>query len=303
MHSLFEEQIIRESHALDHYLSRGTETFAEALTYLPDVGTYSIGPELYLERIYRLKRAVRMPVIGSLNGVSSGGWIDYARMIADAGADALELNIYYLPVDFNISSAALEDSYVALVRDIRDTINIPIAVKLSPYFTALPHFAQRLVQAGASGLVLFNRFYQPDIDLEGLDVVPNLTLSTSSELRLPLRWIALLSGRVDADFAVTGGVHTAEDVLKTTMVGANVAMMASALLMYGSLHVAEVLKGIAFWMEQHEYDSLEQMRGSMRQAAVAEPGAFERANYMKVLGSYDTGTRFAPIRAQQYHRG
>ena len=295
MHSLFEEQIIRESHALDHYLSHGTETFAEALTYLPDVGTYSIGPELYLERIYRLKRAVQVPVIGSLNGVSSGGWIDYARMIEEAGADALELNIYYLPVDFDISSADLEDSYVALVRDIRKTINIPIAVKLSPYFTALPRFTQRLVQAGANGLVLFNRFYQPDIDLEELEVVPNLTLSTSNDLRLPLRWTALLSGRVEADFAVTGGVHTAEDVLKTMMVGANVAMMASALLMYGPLHVAEVLKSMEFWMEQHEYESLTQMRGSMRQAAVAEPGAFERANYMKVLGSYDTVVRFKPL--------
>jgi dihydroorotate dehydrogenase (fumarate) len=295
MHSLFEEQIIRESHALDHYLSHGAESFAEALTYLPDVGTYSIGPELYLERIYRLKRAVHVPVIGSLNGVSSGGWIDYARMIEEAGADALELNIYYLPVEFDISSAALEDSFVELVRDIRKTINIPIAVKLSPYFTALPHFAQRLVQAGASGLVLFNRFYQPDIDLEDLEVIPNLTLSNSNELRLPLRWTALLSGRVDADFAITGGVHTAEDVLKTMMVGANVAMMASALLMYGPLHAMEVLKSVQFWMERHEYESLEQMRGSMRQEAVAEPGAFERANYMKVLGSYDTGARFKPL--------
>lgn len=297
MYSLFEEQIIRESHALDHYLSHGTETFSEALTYLPDVGVYSIGPEQYLERIARLKRAVQIPVIGSLNGVSSGGWIDYARMIEQAGADALELNIYYLPVDFDISSDELEDLYVALVRDIRNTISIPIAVKLSPYFTALPRFAQRLAQAGANGLVLFNRFYQPDIDIEALEVAPNVILSTSADLRLPLRWTALLSGRIDADFAITSGIHMAEDVLKAMMVGANVAMMASALLRYGPLHVTEMLKSLLFWMESHEYESIEQMRGSMRQEAVAEPGAFERANYMKVLGSYDTDARFAPMRA------
>jgi dihydroorotate dehydrogenase (fumarate) len=297
VHSLFEEQIIRESHAIDYYLSHGTETFAEALTYLPDIGTYSIGPETYLEHIRRLKLAVDIPIIGSLNGVSSGGWIEYARLIEEAGADALELNIYFLPVDATITSGELERSYARLVNDICAIVSIPVAVKLSPYVTALPHLANTLVDAGAQGLVLFNRFYQPDIDLEALEVAPRLTLSTSAELRLPLRWVALLSGRIAADFAVTSGIHTAEDALKAMMVGANVAMMASALLQHGPAHAGVVLRGMANWMEEHEYESVEQMQGSMRQGAVVEPGAFERANYMMVLGSYDTDPRFAPLRA------
>ena len=214
LYSLFEEQIIHESMELDHFLSQGTETFAEALTYLPDTGKYSLAPEKYLEHLHKVKQAVNIPVIGSLNGVSTGGWINYARKIEEAGADALELNIYFLPNNLDLSSPELEAAYITLVRDVRAQIKIPLAVKLSPYFTAIPNLAKRLVEAGANGLVLFNRFYQPDFDLEQLEVVPNLVLSNSSELRLPLRWIAMLYGRVQVDFALTSGVHTAQDALK-----------------------------------------------------------------------------------------
>lgn len=286
MYSLFEEQIIHESLELDHFLSRGTNTFAEALTYLPDIGTYSIGPDVYVENLHRLKEAVGIPVIGSLNGVSTGGWIRYARLIEQAGADALELNIYYLPLDPNITSGEMEDAYVKLVADIRASISIPIAVKLSPFFTSLPNFARRLVEAGANGLVLFNRFYQPDFDLTHLEVVPHLVLSNSNEMRLPLRWVALLYGNVQADFAITSGVHTSEDVLKAMMAGAKVAMMASALLQHGAGRVQGLLSNMRFWMEEYEYESIRQMQGSMSQRSVSEPGAFERANYIKELSSF-----------------
>lgn len=287
MYSLFEEQITHESRELDHYLTRGTEHYAEALTYFPDLDNYNVGPERYLEQLHKIKQAVNVPVIGSLNGVSTGGWIDYAKRIEEAGADALELNIYYLPTDPNLTSAELEYSYVELVRHVRGTIKIPIALKLSPFFTALPHIAKRFADAGANALVLFNRFYQPDFDLENLEVVPNLVLSTSNDLRLPLSWIAMLYGRVKVDFALTSGVHTGLDVLKSMMAGANVACMTSALLKNGINHIHNVLNDVHAWMVEHEYESIEQMRGSMSQLAVAEPAAFERANYMKVLNSFD----------------
>jgi len=287
MHSLFEEQIIHESLELDHFLSRGTDTFAESLTYLPDIGTYSIGADAYIEDLARTKEAVSIPVMGSLNGVSTGGWIKYAKKIEEAGADALELNIYYLPMDPEITSAQLEDAYVQLVKDMHTEVQIPIAVKLSPFYTALPNFAARLVEAGAHGLVLFNRFYQPDFDLEELEVVPQLVLSNSNEMCLPLRWIALLHGRLQTDFALTSGIHTAEDVLKATMAGANASMMTSALLQNGTSVVQDILNDLQVWMEEKEYESITQMRGSMSMQAVAEPAAFERANYMRVLSSYD----------------
>ena len=287
MYSLFEEQIIHESLELDHYLTQGTETFAEALTYLPDLGKYSLKPDIYVEHLRRVKQAVTIPVIGSLNGVSTGGWIKYAKEIENAGADALELNIYYLPIDPKLTSAELEDTYITLVRDVRASTRIPIAVKLSPFFTALPHFARRLVEAGADGLVLFNRFYQPDFDLEELEVVPNLVLSNSNDLRLPLRWIAILYGQVKADFALTSGVHTAEDALKALMAGANVAMTTSAVLKNGFDKIGQILADLETWMVEHEYVSVQQMIGSMSQRAVAEPAAFERANYMKVLNSFN----------------
>src|SRR4030042_5464944 len=228
MYSLFEEQIIHESLELDHYLNRGTESFAEALTYFPNIGRYSLAPEKYLSTLEKTKRAVNIPVMGSLNGVASGGWIEYAQKIQDAGADALELNLYYLPLDLDLTSNQLEDNYLKLVSDIRADVKIPLAVKLAPYFTALPNFAKRLVEAGADGLVLFNRFYQPDLDLENLEVVPNLVLSNSNELRLPLRWIAILYGKVKADLALTRGVHTSEYAIKAIMAGATVAQTTPA---------------------------------------------------------------------------
>jgi dihydroorotate dehydrogenase (fumarate) len=287
MYSLFEEQIIHESLELDHFLSRGTDSFAEALTYFPNVGKFSLAPDKYIETLEKTKRAVNIPVLGSLNGVSTGGWIEYGRKIQDAGADALELNLYYLPNDVNLTSTQLEDNYLKLVSDIRAAIQIPLAVKLAPFFTALPNFARRLVETGADGLVLFNRFYQPDLDLENLEVVPNLVLSNSDELRLPLRWIAILYGKVKADLALTSGVHTPEDAIKAIMAGANVAMTTSALLKRGSPAIQHILTGMEEWMTAHEYVSVEQMRGSMSQGAVAEPAAFERANYMKVLNSFN----------------
>lgn len=286
MYSLFEEQIIHESLELDHFLDYGTQSFAEALTYLPNIGRYSIGPESYLQHLRRVKKAVTIPVIGSLNGVSTGGWIDYARMIEDAGADALELNIYYLSFDPKISSAELEATYANLVSNVKAKINIPLAVKISPFFTGMANVCQRLVEAGADGLVLFNRFYQPDFDLEELGIVPNLSLSTSHELRMPLRWISLLYGRIQTDFALTTGIHTAEDVLKAMMAGANVAMMASELLEHGPGRAAEILNDIEHWMTDHEYESIQQMRGSMSAQAMHEPHALRRSNYIKVLNSF-----------------
>jgi dihydroorotate dehydrogenase (fumarate) len=285
MYSLFEEQITHESYELDHYLSRGTHSYAESLSYFPDLDHYNLGPEPYLEHLHRIKQAVSIPVIGSLNGISSGGWVSYARKIEEAGADALELNIYYLPTDPDLSSAELEQTYVQLVKDVRATVKIPIALKLSPFFTAIPYMAKRFVEAGAQGLVLFNRFYQPDFDLETLEVVPNLALSTSHDLLLPLRWIAILYGRINADFALTSGIHTGHDVLKAMMAGASVAMMASELLATGISRITCILDDMRQWMEEHEYESIALMKGSMSQRAVADPAAFERANYMKALNS------------------
>lgn len=286
MYSLFEEQIIQDSFKLDRDLDRGPYSSAEAFRYFPDYGMYSIGPESYLQHLRRVKEAVSIPVIGSLNGVSSGGWVEYAQKIEQAGADALELNLYDLATDVSLTSAELEEQHIRLVQDVSKEIKIPLAVKISPFYTALPNFASRLVEAGASGLVLFNRFYQPDFDLELLEVVPNLVLSNSHELRLPLRWIAILYGRVKTDFALTSGVHSAEDLIKSVMAGASVAMTASALLKNGVGAASEILDGMVAWMEEREYESVEQMKGSMSQQAVAEPGLFERANYMKVLSSY-----------------
>jgi dihydroorotate dehydrogenase (fumarate) len=286
LYSLFEEQIVQESLKLHHDLLRGSESYAEALSYLPDYGQYSIGPEKYIDHIKKVKKAVNIPVIGSLNGVTTGGWIEYAQKIEQAGADALELNLYYLAADPEMTSSALEDNYIHLVQDIRRQVDIPIAVKLSPFFTALPNFARRLQQAGANGLVLFNRFYQPDLDLENLEVVPNLVLSNSYEVRLPLRWIAILYGKIGIDFALTSGVHTAEDMLKAVMAGANVTTIASTLLQNGIEASTNILSTAKKWMEDHEYESIFQMRGSMSQQAVGDPATFERANYMRVLSSY-----------------
>jgi dihydroorotate dehydrogenase (fumarate) len=288
LYSLFEEQITHESRQLDHYLSRGTHSYAEALSYFPDLEHYNLEPDSYLTHLRRAKEAVAIPVIGSLNGVTPGGWVDYARRIEEAGADALELNIYYLPTDPDLSSGELEERYVELVGAVRQQVSIPLALKLSPSFTALPHFTRRAVEAGADGLVLFNRFYQPDLDLENLVVVPGVTLSTSADLRLPLRWVAILHGRVAADLALSGGVHTAEDALKALMAGANVAMLTSALLAHGPGRLLHILADLRAWLEEHEYESVEQLRGSMSQRHVAEPAAYERANYLRALTAFDS---------------
>jgi len=287
LYSLFEEQITHQQLELDHYLTRGTESFAEALTYFPDLGHYNLGPEGYLEHIHALKQAVHIPVIASLNGISAGGWIDYAHRIQEAGADALELNLYYLPTSVDLTGMVLEEEYVGLVKRIRGMLSIPLAVKLSPFFTSIPNMAHRLTEAGANGLVLFNRFYQPDLDLEALEVVPSLELSISSELRMPLRWVAILYGRVAADLAITGGVHSAQDVIKSAMAGASAVMMASELIEHGVGRVTQILGDLQAWMDQREYVSIAQMKGSMSQRAVREPAAFERANYMKVLNAFD----------------
>ena len=286
MYSLFEEQIIHESLELDHYLTYGTDSFAEALSYLPDIGRYSLGPEKYLDQVNALKHAVSIPVIGSLNGVSTGGWIEYAKKIEEAGADALELNIYYLPFNPELTSAKLEQNYIELIRNVKAQIHIPLAVKLGPYFTGLANVLRQFAEAGADGLVLFNRFYQPDFDLDEFDVVPNLQLSASDEMRMPLRWIALLYGQVEADFALTTGIHTGIDAVKAVMAGANVAMMASELLKNGPGRVAEILAEFTAWMEENEYDSVEQMRGSMSAKAIGRTNTLRRANYIQTLNSF-----------------
>lgn len=286
MYSLFEEQIAHEQAELNHYLNYGTEAFAEALTYFPEPQSYNLGPEEYVELIHNAKKSLGIPVIGSLNGISTGGWIKYAQRIEEAGADAIELNVYYIPTDPRISGTDVEDRYVEVLSAVKTTVKIPVAMKLSPFFSSMAHMAQRLDNAGADGLVLFNRFYQPDVDLESLDVTPNLQLSTQTEMRLPLRWIAILFGRLKASLAATSGVHTAEDALKMLMAGADVTMLASALLKHGPQHVAAILNRMEQWMLEHEYISVSQLKGSMSQKSVADPSAFERANYMKVLQAY-----------------
>jgi dihydroorotate dehydrogenase (fumarate) len=286
MYSLFEEQITSESYYIDYYLSQGTDSYGESLSYFPEMHGYNIGPDDYVDLIRQAKEAVDIPIIGSLNGISTGGWIDYACLIEEAGADALELNVYYIPTSPFLTGAEVEHIYIDILTDVKKVVSIPVAMKLSPFFSSTANVASRLEQAGASALVLFNRFYQPDIDLEKLEVNPHLVLSSADELRLPLRWIAILFGRVDVDLAITSGVHTYQDVLKALMAGARVTMMASELLQNGVGRIPQILKEVETWMEEHEYNSVEQMIGSMSQQNTAEPAAFERANYMKMLASY-----------------
>jgi dihydroorotate dehydrogenase (fumarate) len=262
------------------------ESFPEALTYFPEAPEYQSGPDVYLEHIRQAKQALDIPVIASLNGVSTGGWVRLARDIEEAGADALELNIYYVPTNLYLSGAEVEQIYLDVLQDVKSAVTIPVAMKLSPYFSSLANMAHSLARAGANGLVLFNRFYQPDLDLENLLVVPNLKLSTSTELRLPLRWIAILYGRVPTDLALTTGIHTVTDVLKGVAAGAAVTMIASELLQNGINRLRVLLVALESWLVEHEYESLDQLRGSMSQINCAEPAAFERANYMRVLSSY-----------------
>jgi dihydroorotate dehydrogenase (fumarate) len=284
--SLFEEQLRLESEALDSDLSRGAEEFPEALSYLPDLTSYNLGPDGYLELIRKAKGSVAVPIIASLNGVSTGGWIQHARAMEQAGANAIELNIYSIVTDPERSGAEVEENYCDLVREVKQSVRIPVAVKLSHSFTAVANLAKRLDASGADALVFFNRFYQPDLDIETLEVVPTLTLSHPVELLLRIHWIAIVFGSVKADLAVTGGVHGAQDVLKSIMTGARVAMMTSALLENGIAHLDTVRRDLTRWMEEHEYESIRQMCGSMCMRNVTDPGAFERASYMRVLSSY-----------------
>ena len=286
LHSLFEEQLVLESAQLDHYLSYFTEAFAEALDWFPDQAEYRVGPEEYLDKIRRAKESVAIPIIGSLNGITPGGWTSHARLIQEAGADALELNIYHIPTEPEQDGPYIEKLALDTLRAVRAEVTIPVAVKLSPFYSSISNICLRLAEAGADGLVLFNRFYQPDLDLASLEVVPNHTLSRSEDMRLPLRWTALLYGRVSSDLAITSGVHTPEDVLKGLMAGAKVTMMASELLQQGTARLAQVVEGLGRWLEEREYASVEQMQGSMSQAKSGDPVAFERANYMRVLQSW-----------------
>lgn len=290
LYSLFEEEITTESKALNEYLVQGTEIYPESITFFPEAPSYRmVGPDAYLEHLQAAKQALDIPIIASLNGVSTGGWIEYARNIEEAGADALELNVYYIPTHLDLKGDEVEQIYLNILRDVRAEVSIPVAMKLSPYFSAMANMAKRLADGGADGLVLFNRFYQPDLDLEALDVVPNLVLSDSHELRLPLRWIAILYGRVETDLALTTGVHTVEDVLKGLAAGAQVTMMASELLENGLGRIGELLADLAMWLVENEYESLDELRGSLSQINVAAPAAFERANYIQVVSSYGPG--------------
>ena len=286
LESLFEEQISHESKELDHFLTQGTESYAEALSYFPDAEVYDFGPEEYLAHIQKCKEAVNIPIIASLNGVSNGGWIDYAKKMQDAGADALELNTYYIATDPLKSSQEIEDNYIDVLKAVKSAVTIPVAMKISPYFTALGSMAKRFDDAKADALVLFNRFYQPDIDLDSLEVVPNLILSSSESMRLPMRWIAILKGHINASLAGTSGIHSAKDVLKMIMAGADITMLCAVLLKQGIAEIQNIIKDVEKWMEDNEYESIEQMKGSMSFKSVAEPAAYARANYMKVLKSY-----------------
>ena len=286
VYSLFEEQITHEAGELDHYMSYGTESFAEALNYFPEAKEFNLGPDEYLRHLNNLKSAVDIPVIGSLNGVSAGGWLKYAKLIEEAGADALELNVYYIPANIEKDGTVIEEIYVRDLIKIKKNLKIPVAMKLSPYFSSMPNMAKKLDEAGADALVLFNRFYQPDIDLADLEVVPNLELSSSFEMRLPLRWIAILYGRIKANLAASTGIHTHEDVIKMLMAGADITCLCSELLGNGINRISEILKDLEKWMVEREYESVEQMKGSMSQKSVADPAAFERANYMKALNNY-----------------
>jgi len=283
LYSLFEEQLTQEATELEYHLESGTESFAESLTYFPQPSEFRTGPEGYLNHIRKAKDAVDIPIIASLNGATLGGWTRYARQIEQAGADALECNIYFIPTNMDLSGADVEKTYIDIVREVKSTVHIPVAVKLSPFFSNFAHVAKRLDGTGADGLVLFNRFYQPDIDLEALEIRPNVLLSAPQELRLPLTWIGILYGRIRASLAATSGVHGPEDVIKLLLAGADVTMLCSVLLHNGVSHLRHVERGFREWMEDHEYESVHQMQGSMSQIRCPDPGAFERSQYMRAV--------------------
>lgn len=290
LHSLFEEQIEFEGHLLDRYLNVSADSsYWEATSYHPEPDDFRLPPEQYLEHLRRAKAAAGIPIIASLNGISAGGWIKYARLIEQAGADALELNVYYLPTDQRLAGARIEEAMLDLVRQVRETVSIPLAVKLSPYYSNIAHVAHELDEVGVDGLVLFNRFNQPDIDLDTLEVVTKPLISTDGEgevLRLPLRWIAILHAQITADLAASGGVHTAHDVVKLLLVGADVTMLASALLLHGVGRLHRIETDLLAWLEEHEYESVAQLRGSMSQRRVPDPAAFERAQYIRTVGTF-----------------
>jgi dihydroorotate dehydrogenase (fumarate) len=286
LYSLFEEQLRQDSVELAQNLEQGTFSTPEALTYFPEPEGFRLGPEEYLKHIARAKKAVDMPIIASLNGSSAGGWTAYAKAIQHAGADALELNIYCIPTDMDLSSAQVELNYLDILKAVRSAVHIPVAVKLSPFFTNFANMAKRLDLAGANGLVLFNRFYQPDIDLESLEIKPNILLSTPMAMRVPLRWIALLYGKLRASLAATSGIHRASDVLKMLMAGADATMLCSALIRHGPRQISVIERDLVAWMEEHEYSSVAQLKGSMSQKNCAEPSAFERAQYMRAISQF-----------------
>lgn len=286
LHSLFEEQLRLESAEVNAGLTQGTESFAEALSYFPEPSEFKLGPEEYLEHIAKAKKAVSIPVIASLNGSSVGGWTNYAKQMQQAGADALELNIYYIPTDLSLTGDKVEQVYLDILKSVKAVVKIPVAVKLSPYFSSLANMAKRLDDAGANGLVMFNRFYQPDINLATLEVEHTVLLSTAQARRLPLRWIAMLYGKIKADMAATSGIHSAQDALKMLMAGAKVTMFCSALMKHGIPHLKTVEREMIMWMQEHEYESVKQMQGSVSQKKSADPSAYERAQYMKILKGF-----------------
>jgi dihydroorotate dehydrogenase (fumarate) len=286
LHSFFEEQLRQEQLELHHHTSFHDESFAEALTYFPEPAIFHIGSREYLDHIRKAKAMVEIPIIASLNGSTVGGWVEYAKAIAQAGADALELNVYYVPTDPEVSGAQVEQNYIDILSAVKSEVNIPVAIKLSPFFSNMANVAKRLDEAGADALVLFNRFYQPDIDLEVLEVRPNVLLSTPQALRLPMRWIAILYGRIGADLAATSGIHKASDVLKMLMAGASITMLVSVLLRHGIEHLQAIEQEMRQWMEENEYESVTQLQGSMSQLYCPDPSTFERVQYMKAIQSY-----------------
>jgi dihydroorotate dehydrogenase (fumarate) len=286
LHSLFEEQVKSEQEAIEYHMMYGTDSFPESLTFFPKPAEFLTGPDEYLGKIRKAKESVHIPVIASLNGAALGGWIDYAKQIQQAGADALELNVYSISTEMDRTSAEIEQNTIDILKAVQSVVGIPVAVKLSPYFSNMANMAKRLDQAGAKGLVLFNRFYQPDINLEKLEVQANINLSTPQDMRLPLRWIAILYGRVKADLAATSGIHSAADVLKMLMAGADVTMLCSALLSKGIGLIRQIEKEMDEWLAEHDYQSVRELQGSMSQKHCADPTAFERAQYMRAIMSY-----------------
>lgn len=286
LHSLFEEQLRMEQEEYNHFTSQGTDTFAEALSYFPEVEEYKLGPKLYLEHITEAKKAVDVPIIASLNGSTMGGWTAYAKDMENAGADGIELNIYSIPTDMNTPGSEIEKQYIDILKAVKSSVSIPISLKLSPYFSNFSNMAKQFDETGVDALVLFNRFYQPDIDLDEYEVTPNLLLSQSNAMRLPMRWIAILKDKIKADLAATSGIHTGTDVIKMLMVGANVTMLCSSILKHGINHIHNIENHMKEWMVEKEYNSVSELQGSMSQKKTADPEKFERAQYMKAITKY-----------------